>query len=94
MGRLLKTKGEYSMVKDINELKNLILWCKSEKVKSIRLADISFELSDLALVQDMVSIEDAILNEDKKTVIQKDLIDSDQSSLDESDEDLYWSTRG
>lgn len=83
------------MVKDINELKNLILWCKSERVKSIKIADISFELSDMALTEDMTSIEDAIINEDKHTVIQKDLIDSAEPSDDgDDDEALFWSTRG
>ena len=79
------------MVKDINELKNLILWAKEQKVKSIKIADIHFELSDLALVESMSSIEDLILNEDKKTVIQKDLIDSEPETSDE--DELYWSTR-
>lgn len=82
------------MVKDINELKNLILWCKSEKIKSIKIADISFELSDLALTEDMTSVEDAILNENKTTVIQKDLMDAEPSQTDEDEEALFWSTRG
>jgi hypothetical protein len=80
------------MVNNIEELKKLILWCKSEKVKTLKIADMSFELSDLALVESLTSIEDAILNEDKKTVVQKDLVDS-QPSKEEEDEDLYWSTR-
>lgn len=80
------------MVKDINELKNLILWAKEQKVKSIKIADIHFELSDLALIEDLTSVEDAILNEDKKTVVQKDLIESNQSSKEEDSEDLFWST--
>jgi hypothetical protein len=80
------------MVKDINELKNLILWAKEQKIKSMKIADVHFELSDLALVQDMVSIEDAILNENKSTVVQKDLIDSEAPEASD-DEDLYWSTR-
>jgi len=87
-----KNNRSISMVKDIEELKNLILWCKEQKVKAVKIAEYSFELSDLALVEDLKSIEDAILNEDKKAVIQKDLVDS-QDSKQEDDEDLYWSTR-
>ena len=80
------------MVTNIEELKKLIIWCKEQKVKAVKLADISFELSDLALVENLSSIEDVILNEDKKTVVQKDLVDS-QDSKQEDEEDLYWSTR-
>ncbi len=80
------------MVKDINELKNLILWAKEQKVKSIKIADIHFELSDLALVEGFQSLEEAILNENKTNVVQKDLIESEQSSKEEDNEDLYWST--
>lgn len=79
------------MVNNIEELKNLILWCKEQKVKSLKVAEYSFELSDLALVEDLHSFEDATLNEDKKTVIQKDLMDS-QPTPEEDAEDLYWST--
>lgn len=78
------------MVNNIEELKNLILWCKEQKVKSLKVAEYSFELSDLALVESFQSQEEAILNEEKKTVVQKDLIDLDASKEDE--EDLYWST--
>lgn len=79
------------MVNNIEELKNLILWCKEQKVKSLKVAEYSFELSDLALVEDLHSFEDATLNEDKKTVVQKDLMDS-QPTPEEDAEDLYWST--
>lgn len=79
------------MVNNIEELKNLILWCKEQKVKSLKVAEYSFELSDLALVEDLHSFEDATLNEDKKTVTQKDLMDS-QPTPEEDAEDLYWST--
>lgn len=79
------------MVNSIEELKKLILWCKEQKVKSLKVAEYSFELSDLALIEDLKSVEDAILDEDKKTIVQKDLVDS-QPTPEEEDEDLYWST--
>jgi hypothetical protein len=81
------------MINSINELQTLIKWCKDEKVKSLKVGDISFEISDLGLVESLTSIEDAVINEDKKTVFQKDLIDSDVSSKEEQDEDLFWSSR-
>jgi hypothetical protein len=81
------------MVKSIEELKALILWCKQEKVLSIKLDNCSFEISSMGLIEDMVTTENAILNEDSKNVIQKDLIEEDLSQSSD-DEDLYWSTRG
>jgi hypothetical protein len=79
------------MVNNIEELKNLILWCKEQKVKSLKVAEYSFELSNLALIEDLKSVEDAILNEDKNTVVQKDLMDLQQTP-EEDAEDLYWSS--
>ena len=79
------------MVNSVEELKKLILWAKEQKVKSISVAGVSFELSDLALVEDMISIEDKTVDKDNNVVVQKDLVDSLPEVSD--DEELFWSTR-
>jgi hypothetical protein len=38
------------MIKSVDELKSLILWAKEQKLKSLRLADISIEFSELSLL--------------------------------------------
>ena len=41
------------MVNNVEELKNLILWLKKTKVKSLKLGETVIELSDLALIEDL-----------------------------------------
>lgn len=45
------------MFKNIDELKDFIIWAKSEKVKAVKVGEISVELSDLALTADLLDIE-------------------------------------
>ena len=75
------------MFKTPAKLKNFILWCQKNKVKSFQSSDISFELSELAFVPEMTSVDEINLD-DPKTF-------SDFSHLDdknEADELLFWSS--
>ncbi len=44
---------------NISELKDLILWAKKEKVRSLSIDGASFELSDLALVEGLTDLSGA-----------------------------------
>lgn len=77
------------MVKSIEELKNLIIWAKEQKIKSLKIADIHIEISDLALVESFNS------QATDPNVELTDRINSteDAQTKEEQNEDLYWSTR-
>jgi hypothetical protein len=84
------------MIKSIDELKEFILWSKSQKVKSIKVGDIVIEISDLAFIE---GFQDLGTSEpDKKTPdisvpsTSTRLPDGNQQPAEE-DEDLYWSAR-
>jgi hypothetical protein len=43
------------MITNVNDLKDLIIWAKSQKLKSLKLADVTFEFSELAHIEDIQS---------------------------------------
>lgn len=68
------------------KLKNFILWCQKNKIKSFKCKDIEFELSELAFVPEIGNFEE-IKMDDKAT-----FSDLSHLSKDEADETLFWST--
>ena len=86
------------MIKDINELKELILWAKSERVRTLSVGNIAFELSDLALSESLMELT---ANEGKPEKPQKELsnlssqlmIDTENMSKEELEDLLYHSSR-
>jgi hypothetical protein len=76
------------MTKD--ELQQFISWCKINKVKHFKNAEVEFELSELSFIE---SIEESTnLKTPKYT--GKDLFGntSDAENMDEDLKDLFWST--
>lgn len=81
------------MVKNLDQLKNFIMWCKDNKIKKIDLGDVKFEISEL----DFIPEEGKSLNFDNKSNIGEYNSDTLVDTLDEKidpkdDPDLYWST--
>lgn len=79
--------------KDIEELKQFIIWAKSQKVRTISTPQVSFELSDLALVEDVPEIQ---LNKSPlvSNNISTYLEDLNSSGDKKEDEDtLFWSAK-
>jgi hypothetical protein len=76
------------MVKSIEELKNLIIWAKEQKLKSLKLADIHIEISDLALVE---SLNNQVNETSEQT--DKSALEATTEQAKEEQDDLYWSTR-
>lgn len=81
------------MIKDLEQLKDLILWAKKEKVKSLSISDIKIEISDLAFIESLSASGAEISSEDdKKQVVKRDLFEA-QDAAAVTDEDLFWSAR-
>jgi CO dehydrogenase/acetyl-CoA synthase delta subunit len=77
------------MVNNIEELKNLIIWAKEQKVKSFKIADIHIELSDLALVENLTyQVTDPNIE-----LTDKIKSTEEAQTAEEQNEDLFWSTR-
>lgn len=67
------------MFKDVEELKNFILWAKNQKIKRLKLGDYEAEFSDLVYVE---QLQEAQMPEQAPGDQQK-----------EDEELLYWSSR-
>ena len=82
------------MIKNISELQELIIWAKSQKLKSLSVGEIKFEFSDLAALE---SLPDLTAQESKP----KDLsvqpssprLPNGNAEVNEEEELLFWSTR-
>lgn len=75
------------MFKDINELKEFLIWCRSQKVKKVMLeTGTSVEFSDLAFVEDLQTDSKEMFLGSKST-----LMDTLKPNQKEDDEDLFWS---
>lgn len=77
------------MIKSVSELKELIIWAKSQKLRALKIGDIQFELSDLALVVD----EANLVQTAPVAVDSNSLAESEQLTAEEEEKLLYWSSR-
>jgi hypothetical protein len=83
------------MIKTVSELKEFIVWAKSQKVKSVKLGDIHVELSDLALISDLqdISSSEAISQKDLSVPASSPKLPGGNAQLSEEEELLFYSTR-
>jgi hypothetical protein len=81
------------MIKDVNELKEFILWARSQKVKTFKINEISIEMSEYAFLAD-VAEQFPVEGPTKapEQTIQTDLIDASEAEK-PTNEDLFWSAR-
>ena len=74
------------MLNELDDVKSFIIWCKNNKVKSFRLKELEFELSDIGLVEGLANVEE----------LQKHLDESkhenEQIQKQEDDELMFWSS--
>lgn len=68
------------------KLKNFVLWCQENKVKSFKNKDIEFELSELAFIQESDNFKEINLDD------QKTFSDFEGMTQEEIDELLTWSS--
>lgn len=83
------------MIKTVEELKELILFCKKEKVSEVSIGDLAFRLSDIGLVENIQSVSEMEkeLNNLSSKTITDDLDDISTADKDrEEEEALFWST--
>lgn len=82
------------MVNSVKELQELIIWLKSEKVKSLKIGDIHVELSDYALLEGLTdaATEVAEANTEAKPS-QQTWTEQPTTLTKEEEEELFWSTR-
>lgn len=82
------------MLENISELKELILWAKKQKVKSLKLGTTEFELSDIALIEDLPDIGSEQVKASDLSVPPSSprLPDGNAQPTDE-EELLFWSAR-
>lgn len=82
---------------DITQLKELILWAKSQKLKSLKVGDATFEFSDLAFIDGLNDLS----SPGTEPAPRKDLAEPASSprlpdgnvEANEDDELLYFSSR-
>ncbi len=74
-----------------NELKELILWMKDNKIKRFKNAEVEFELSDLAFIEELnpgKPVKEMPLGSNS------DMLDTEKPlTKEEEDELLFWSSR-
>lgn len=76
------------MIKDLSDLKALISWAKKERVKSLELDGVKFELSDLAFIGDF---NEADASDKLETAVDESKFENEQQNSQDED-DLYWSS--
>lgn len=77
------------MFNNQKELKDFILWCKSQKVKSFKNDNTEFVLSDLAIAEQLIADSD---EPELDSLSSKLLTDTDPEQESEDEDLLYWST--
>ena len=73
------------MVTNVQELKDLIIWLKANRVKSLKIGDVAVEMSDYAHIE---SLSEAPAEQVSKTSAKQNELDEQLVSGDISDDDL------
>lgn len=83
------------MINSVTELKDLIVWAKSQGIKSLHIGDISFELSNYALIEQLSDEASAPEEPVKKPTANEQGLDELVTSGERADDEeaLYWSSR-
>ena len=74
------------MFDDPDKVKEFIIWCQQNKVKSFKNDKMEFHLSDFAFLPETEHHKEIPLNDEKT------FADFDNLSPEEADELLYWSS--
>ena len=80
------------MFKSTKEIKEFIIWCQKNKVKSFKHDNIAFEVSEIAFVD---QLNEQQLQQKVSEAMDETLVDTAKQELDQEDEDLLmWSSNG
>lgn len=78
------------MFKSPEDIKKFIIWCQKNKVKSFNHSGISFELSEIAFVD---QLNEKQMEMKTSEAMDETLVDTAKQELDKDDEDLlFWSS--
>ena len=77
----------------IMELKELILWAKANKVKHLSINGASFELSELAFMENLPDLSVPEPQKDLSVPPKSDKLPDGNQQTNEDDELLFWSSR-
>lgn len=73
------------MFDSTEKIQEFILWCQKNKVKSFKIKDIEFHLSELSFIPQNDELEEINLSD------QKTFSDFDNMTREEQEELLFWS---
>jgi len=76
------------MLKNIEDVKLFIEWCKEKKVKSFKSEHIQFELSELSFIEGTEGYADKL-----QTTVDESKFEKDQQDQ-EDEEMMFWSSSG
>ncbi len=74
------------MLKNIEDIKLFIEWCREHKVRSFKFEDIQFELSELSFIESTKSYTD-----DLQSTLDESKFEKEQQDK-EDEEMLFWSS--
>lgn len=77
------------MFKDVEELKNFIIWAKSQKIKRIKVKTVEVEISDYAFIEDLVTpqSQSTLSTDEPPTPDELEKIKAEEDEL------LMWSAK-
>jgi len=82
------------MLATIDDVKELILWAKQEKIKEIKIGNLHFVISDVAITEQYLQSQPEELKDNESTSLSsKTMVDTLEQEPKEIEEDLYWSSR-
>jgi len=82
------------MFKDTQELKDFILWCRDQRIKSVSTGQLTVEFSDYAFLDVVMPVAESAfdkLSEERDT--SKTLVDSMQVDPKEEEDLLFYSSK-
>jgi len=75
------------MLNNVEDIKLFIEWCKEHKVKSFKIKDLQFELSELSFIEASEDNADKLVNS-----LAQSNFEAEQAKK-EDDELLFWSSQ-
>lgn len=78
------------MINNIAELKELADWCKSRKIKSLKIDEIHLEFSDLAFIEELTDIQ---AQSHAQLSVDENNFQNIQAETDEEDSLLFHSSQ-
>lgn len=77
----------------LDDIKDLIRFAKSEKVKKLQVGNVNFELSDYALIEGIAEYQPTESQQKEETFSTKNMVDTNVSEQNQEENDLlFWSS--